>query len=78
MECLDARGAAPIVFAEHQPFHRTRLRDHTGSADRGPDIGDAADERLVADDRPQHVIFLHAVLKRDDSGRGYGKSECWH
>src|SRR6266540_4340002 len=47
VERLDARGAAPIIFAEHQPFHRTRLRDHTRSANAGPDIGDAADEALV-------------------------------
>ena len=36
----------------------------------GADIGDAAHQRLVAEDRAQHVVLLHAVLERDDPGLG--------
>src|SRR5262249_38574670 len=70
VECLEARGTAPVVFSKHKPLQRTRLRDHAGPADMGPDIGDAAHERFVAEDRPQHVVLLYAVLKRDDAGAG--------
>src|SRR5215467_3104259 len=70
VERLDARGTPPVVFTEHQPFYRSRLHDHARPADIGADIGDAAHERLVAEDRPQHVVLLHAVLKRDDAGAG--------
>ena len=59
-----------MVFSEHQPLQRTRLHDHARPADIGADIGDAAHERLVAEDRPQHIVLLHAVLKRDDAGAG--------
>src|SRR5262249_10826234 len=70
VKCLEARGTAPVVFSKHKPLQRTRLRDHAGPTDVGPDIGDAAHERLVAEDRPQHIVLLHAVLKRDDAGAG--------
>src|SRR5262249_60218331 len=61
-ERLDTLRPAPVVLAEHQALHRTLLRDHAGPADVGADIGDAADERRLADDRTQHVVLLHAVL----------------
>src|SRR6516165_4101792 len=70
VKCLEARGTAPVVFSKHEPLQRTRLRDHTGPADVGPDIGDAAHERVVAEDRPQHIVLLHAVLKRHHAGAG--------
>src|SRR5262245_53547257 len=70
VERRDAGGPAPVVFPEHQPLQRTRLHDHARPADIGPDISDAAHERVVAEDRPQHIVILHAVLKRDDAGAG--------
>ena len=69
VERFDARGAAAIVFSEYQSLHRARLHDDAGPADGGADIGDAAHQRFLADDRPQHVVLLHPVLKRDDGGR---------
>ena len=66
---FDARGPATIVFSEHQTFDRTRLHDHARLADRAPDIGDAAHERVLTDDRPQHVVLLHTVLEGNDGRR---------
>src|SRR5437763_10184566 len=69
VERFDARGPAAIVFSEHQTFDRTGLHDHPRLANRGPDIGDAAHERLLADDRPQHVVLLHTVLEGNHGRR---------
>ena len=70
MKGLDPLRAAAVIFSEHQPLQRAALRDHAGTADAGPDISHAAEQRLIAEDRPQHVVLGHAILKRDDAGLG--------
>ena len=61
-----ARGdARPSIFAEYKPLHGAGLGDDAGARNRRPDIGDAAHQGVRTNDRPQHVVLLHAVLKRD-------------
>ena len=68
VERLDTRRMAAVVFAENQALQRARLGNDSRPTDIGADIGDAAHERLVTEDRPQHVVLLYPVLKRDDAG----------
>jgi hypothetical protein len=61
------RRAEAVVFSHHEALQRSGLRDHAGPTDGGADIGDAAHDCLIAQDRPQQVVLLHAILERDDA-----------
>ncbi len=58
-------GAAPIVFAEHEPLHWSAVRDNPGLRDRRGDVTDAADDRAITQNAAQHVVLVDAVLERN-------------
>jgi hypothetical protein len=69
-QCLHPLRTPAIEFTKQQPLHRAGLRDHPRPADRSGDIADPAHQRGFADDGPQHIVFLYAILKRDQAGFG--------
>lgn len=48
-----------------------------GLRDGGGDVADTAHDRRVTEDPPQHIVFLNAVLKRDNCGAARNqRSDC--
>ncbi len=72
-----ALARAAVELAEHEAHEGAGLADDAGLGDGGADLGDAAHDRLRAEDGGEALAGVDAVLQGDDGGAGANDAGGW-